>query len=227
MQANGGFRNDPGAGMIPVWAAVAIAVATSLVYGAGWCWQGPSVAKSVLKTVATLAVAVAAWAFGAPLLVTAGLVLGAVGDLGLSRPGPRAFLVGMAAFAAGHLAYAGAFVAAGHRWPALLPAVVVIALGLSSELWLAPRTGDLRTPVRAYVAVVTAMALAALTLPGAAWAALLGVGLFLASDLMLAVEVFVLQPPTPRLLSRAVWAAYWSGQALICFGASGMLGPSL
>lgn len=213
--------------MIPGGAAIALAAATAVAYGAGWCWQGSSVLKSALKTVATLALAVAAWSLGAPWLVTLGLALGAAGDLALSRPGQAAFLLGMAAFAAGHLAYAGAFLAAGHGLPAPLPALAVIALGLSTELWLAPRTGTLRAPVRAYVAVITAMALAALTLPGAAWAALLGAGLFLASDLLLAVEIFVRPPPAPRALSRAVWAAYWSGQALICLGAAGVLGPSL
>lgn len=212
--------------MIPGWASVALAATAALAYGAGWCWQGPSAVKSALKTLATLALAAAAAAFGAPWAVTLGLVLGAAGDLALSRPGQGAFLAGMAAFAAGHLAYAGAFLAAGHGWPAPVPAIAVLALGLSTELWLAPRTGALRGPVRAYVAVILGMALAALTLPGSAWAALLGAGLFLASDLMLSVEMFVLPAPAPRALSRAVWAAYWSGQALICLGMAGVLGPS-
>lgn len=213
--------------MIPGGVALALAAVAALAYGAGWCWRGPSVLKSALKTVATAALAGAALAFGAPWPVTLGLALGAVGDLALSRPGQGAFLAGMGAFALGHLAYAAAFLAAGHGVPPLIPAIAVIALGLSTELWLAPRTGALRAPVRGYVAVILAMALAALTLPATAWATLTGAALFLLSDTLLAVEMFVLPPPAPRALHRAVWAAYWSGQALICLGAAGVLGPSL
>jgi uncharacterized membrane protein YhhN len=213
--------------MIPGWVAIASAVAAALAYGAGWCWQGPSALKSALKTLATVALAGAALAFGAPWPVTLGLALGAAGDLALSRPGQGAFLAGMAAFALGHLAYAAAFLAAGHGLPPLVPALAVLALGLSTELWLAPRTGALRSPVRAYVAIILAMALAALTLPATAWVTLTGAALFLVSDTLLAVEIFLLPPPSPRALHRAVWAAYWLGQALICLGAAGVLGPSL
>ncbi|WP_413870121.1 lysoplasmalogenase family protein, partial [Albidovulum sp.] len=124
----------------------------------------------------------------------------------------------MAAFAAGHLAYGAEFLAPGVRPPAI-PALALIALALSTEAWLAPRTGALRWPVRGYVAVITLMALAALTLPSSRWPALLGALLFLASDLLLALELFVLPGGgLKRAAGRALWAAYWSGQALILWG---------
>ncbi len=104
-------------------------------------------------------------------------------------------------------------------WPAAIPAFALAALGLSTEAWLAPRTGELRWPVRGYVAVITLMALAALTLPAARWPALLGALLFLLSDLLLALELFVLSGKGPkRAAGYALWSAYWSGQALILWG---------
>ncbi|MFC2968959.1 lysoplasmalogenase family protein [Acidimangrovimonas pyrenivorans] len=191
---------------------------SALVYWISYCWQEVSATKSATKTLSTLALAAAAATLGAPPAITAGLALGALGDLALSRKGDRAFLAGMGAFAAGHLAYAAAFLSAATGLPPLWPALAVLALGLSTEVWLAPRTGALRWPVRGYVVVICAMALAALALPVAAWPVLLGAILFLASDLLLAIEIF-LRPDRPsRLLSRAVWAAYWSGQALIGLG---------
>ena len=99
-----------------------------------------------------------------------GLALGALGDSALSRRGQAAFLAGMAAFALGHLAYAAAFWGRAMSMQALAywPFAVLLALLISTEFWLAPRTGDLRWPVRAYVVVIGIMAALAMALaPGA------------------------------------------------------------
>lgn len=203
-------------------ALTAAGAVLALVYGAVFAGGPATAARSAVKTGSVLALALAGVAAGAPGLVVAGLALGAAGDFFLSRPGTRAFLAGMAAFAAGHLAYGAAFLAAaGPPLGAapLLPALILVALALSTEVWLAPRTGALRWPVRGYVAVITLMALAALALPAPRWPALLGALLFLVSDLLLALDLFVL--PDGRLkraIGRALWAAYWSGQALILWG---------
>ena len=46
-----------------------------------------------------------------------------------------------------------------------------------------------------------------------------GIALFLASDLILALRLFRLKDETTRLrASRALWPAYWGGQALILWG---------
>ena len=67
--------------------------------------------------------------------------------------------------------------------------------------------------------VITLMALAALTLPPGARPALLGALLFLASDLLLALDLFVVRREgVKRLLGPVLWAAYWGGQALILWG---------
>lgn len=198
-----------------------LAFGFAMVFGLQWCWRGESWTKTGIKTAATALLALAAPFLGAPWEVTLGLALGAAGDFALSRPGERAFLAGMAAFAAGHLAYAWVFLMSGVGDVVLVPAIVVVAVALSTERWLAPRTGALRWPVRGYVLVIAAMMLSALTLPGQALMVIAGAALFMLSDLLLALEMFVRKTPS-RTLSRAVWACYWGGQALICLGAGGL-----
>ena len=152
-----------------------------------------------------------------------GLTLGALGDFALSRRGQAAFLAGMAAFALGHLAYAAVF------WDRSLPLqslaywpfVGLLALLGSTEFWLAPRTGSLRWPVRGYGVVIGVMVALAMTLaPGAGRGVILiGVGLFVGSDLLLALRLFVVtDPPRQKALSLVLWPAYWLGQVLILLG---------
>lgn len=169
---------------------------------------------SALKTASVGLLALLAWRHGAPVTIALGLALGSAGDFFLSRPGKPAFLAGMAAFAAGHLAYALNFLG---PFPAAiaLPALAMLALAVSTEFWLIPHSGDLRWPVRLYVAIIALMAVTAMTLPAARWPAVAGAGLFVLSDLMLAIHLF----RTPRTwLSRALWPVYWTGQALILTG---------
>ena len=188
------------------------------LYEIAFCWRGASWPKSLIKTASVAALALAAPGFAAPPLIVAGLALGAIGDFFLSRPGDRAFLAGMGAFAAGHLAYAAEFWSQGPL-PPLVPALALLALAATTEIWLAPRTGALRWPVRIYVVVITLMALAAMTLGADRQIALLGAVLFVASDLLLSLDLFVAKSPAlKRALSHVLWAAYWSGQALILLG---------
>ena len=187
-------------------------------------WTG-----SAVKTVSTAALALAGLISGAPGLIVLGLALGSAGDFALSRPGKAAFLAGMAAFAAGHLAYALAFWQRGAvlGGPALGPleiaALALLALLLlSTEYWLAPRTGALRGPVRGYGLVIGAMAVSVLVLPANVGDTFLraGAALFLLSDTLLALRLFVANAPRQqRLLSLAVWPSYWLGQVLILIGA--------
>ena len=232
-------------GLLP--GLVAAAAALAALYGLLWArpdaWPGWP--RSLTKTGAVAALALAGWVAGAPGLIVAGLALGAVGDFALSRPGTGAFLAGMAAFAAGHLAYVLAFACApllalaGPEGSALhiggadsaALALLAVLLG-STELWLSPHTGAFKAPVRGYVVVIGLMAAASLFAPGAGMIGLteslaidstalvlLGVALFVLSDLMLALERFVLGNPVARaLLARALWPAYWLGQALILAG---------
>jgi uncharacterized membrane protein YhhN len=212
--------------------ALALALTAVAALAALWFWlahagRTDSATASIVKTTSTAALALAGWAMGAPGGIVAGLALGAVGDFALSRPGTRWFLAGMAAFAAGHLAYVAAFLtafgpltASGPVAWAVLAAIAVLVL--STEVWLAPHTGALRWPVRGYAGVIGTMAAAAVLLPpGMGWVQT-GVALFLASDLILALRMFRLKGEAARLrASRMLWPAYWGGQALILWGMRG------
>lgn len=192
-----------------------LATAAALIYWRIAADDGESWPRSAVKTASTAALALAGWQMGAPWLVTLGLALGAVGDFCLSRRGEAAFLAGMAAFGAAHLVYSGVFIGAAAGWPPLLPAFAMLILAASTEVWLIPRTGAMRWPVRGYVAVISLMALAAMALPPDRWVVQAGAALFVASDLMLAAHIF-LRPR--RALALTLWPAYWLGQALILWG---------
>lgn len=191
-------------------------------------WTGTAV-KTL--SVALLALAgMAGMAGQAPGLIVAGLALGSAGDFALSRPGTRAFLAGMAAFALGHLAYVVAFagrslelggLAFGPGRVALLGLLVVLLI--STEFWLAPRTGALRWPVRGYALIIGAMAAAVILLPenGGDRVLQAGAALFLLSDTLLAIRLFIARgEPAKYRLGHAVWATYWLGQMLILGGSS-------
>lgn len=195
---------------------LAVALALALAYGAIWADAPPSWPKSLCKTLSVALLALAAAMMDAPGLVVAGLALGAFGDLCLSRPGQGVFLVGMGAFGVGHLAYALQFWSTGGPLPPLWLAGLGV-LAFSTELLLAPHTGTLRWPVRAYTVLITVMALAAAT--HGLTLATAGALLFLLSDLLLSLDLFVLPANAARpALRRTLWAAYWGGQALILLG---------
>jgi len=78
----------------------------------------------------------------------------------------------------------------------------------------------MKRPVAAYVAIISAMGLAALHLPATHGLAMIGAGLFVASDLVLSVELFRMNENSPqaRTASHVVWPLYWIGQGLILVG---------
>lgn len=179
-------------------------------------------ARSLRKTVPVALFALAAASEGAPLLLVAALGLSAAGDFALSRPSDRAFMVGMLAFAAAHLAYIVVMVTLGitltsGQWPVI---ALILMFGLSSEWWLRPHTGDLKWPVRGYVVIILVMAIVALGLPEARAVALWGAMLFVVSDLILSVETFVMDEVDPRrkLASKLVWISYICAQIGLFWG---------
>ena len=189
-----------------------------------------SALRSVWKTVPVAALALAAWISGGPALLVAALFLSALGDFALSRDGEAAFLYGLSSFALSHLVYILHILAISGLMPwegfAQIPlaAIVLAGITISTELWLIPHTGAMKWPVRAYVVIILTMGLSALTLPWAAWPAILGAGLFTLSDLILSVELFRLGPDhrlTP-VASKLVWITYIGAQAGLFWGLGGL-----
>ena len=190
----------------------------------------PSWGRSLAKTVPLVALAAAASLAGGPALLVLALAFSALGDFALSRPGLQAFLAGLLAFAAAHVFYMALFTMMSGRGPYMafvdhtLLALFLAWVAISAEIWLLPYTGrKLRWPVRAYVLVITLMALAALTLPLGAIA--IGAVYFVASEVILAYRNFRMDPDDP-LSGRAgwlLWGLYIAGQAMILVGVLNLL----
>lgn len=144
------------------------------------------------------------------------LALSWLGDVLLIPRRQVAFLAGLVSFLLGHLAYVVAFVARGLDPVAALVAVAPAALAFWwASRWLRPSVPpEMRTPVRAYMAVISAMVIAA---AGTAarepqMAIVLGAVLFYVSDLAVARDRFV-----SRGFANKLWGLplYFGGQLLL------------
>lgn len=199
-------------------------------------WQECKTGKLVGKPLASasflaLALHLAQW--NSPLHYThwivLGLVFGAIGDMALLSKAKRWFLVGLASFLFGHVAYlvafAGLSVAADWCSPwALLP--ILFALATLRYLW--PHLGSMRVPVLFYLLAIVLMALSALAVllgeapplePQAVHLLFVGAVLFFASDVAVAKARFV----KARFFDR-VWGLsfYYAGQLCIAWSLSGI-----
>jgi uncharacterized membrane protein YhhN len=98
-----------------------------------------------------------------------------------------------------------------------LGALVLVAIAL---FYVRRDLGVVRLVGMIYAAVIVEMALAAMWLTWRGWPAMLGVTLFLISDLVLSAELFRLpeNEPIRRLTAPIVWWTYASAQALIVLG---------
>lgn len=186
--------------------------------------RAPSWSRSIIKTIPLLLFALSAWLGGGSAYLVAGLFLSALGDFGLSRDGDAPFLYGLSAFALAHLLYILHFLGLSGApifeafSTATIPALILVGLMISTELWLAPHTGALRWPVRIYVAIIGVMGIAALALPFGLL--VVGAELFILSDVILAISLFRMSSTDPRrfVTGYAVWGGYIAGQALILLG---------
>ena len=142
------------------------------------------------------------------------LVLSLAGDVFLMLDADR-FIAGLASFLAAHVAYiVGLAIAEFNVIPALIAAAVgatlFVAVGRSIRTGAADNNAKLATPVTSYIAVISAMVLAAAATGNAV--ALFGAASFYASDAILGWNRFVTPLPHGRLLTRI---PYHAGQALL------------
>ncbi|MCE9522407.1 MAG: lysoplasmalogenase [Alphaproteobacteria bacterium] len=147
--------------------------------------------------------------------LTLALALSALGDffLALERQ-ERYFVLGLASFLAGHIAYVGVMLPNAIVPRGVALALVLVAVGAASAFiaWLLPSLGRMKVPVLAYFAVIMAMVASALSIPGAPWTLGAGAVLFALSDSLIAVRKF--KQPFP-FSNVAVWVTYAAAQFLI------------
>ena len=127
-------------------------------------------------------------------LVAAALALSWLGDVLLIPVGrPQVFQAGVAAFGLAHVAYVGAFLsrafAPGQALLAAVPAALAFA---AAARWLRPHVpAEMRLSVRAYMAILSAMLVAAAGAAAADPWITAGAALFYLSDLAVARDRFV------------------------------------
>ena len=162
-----------------------------------------------------------------PLYVmAAGFALSALGDFFLDIPDDKGFLPGLGAFFAAHIAFLA------YLWPHMIPLpllspALLVVFGLLFignawfYLWLRPALEpSLRVPVAAYSSIIALMGMAAIgtTLPSTFVP--LGALLFIASDVVLAIEKFKTKFPYAKTLN---WLLYASGQIILAIGVVGVI----
>ncbi|MFD7865490.1 lysoplasmalogenase [Streptomyces sp. NPDC057682] len=195
----------------PLLAAFLVACAADLV----GVLAGVDVLHLVAKPLLMPLLAGYAFARRGPRLLIAALLCGWAGDVFLLVDADPAFLVGMGAFAAGHVCYLVLF---GRARGPLLPALVYAAVlaGFLALLWGGLPAG-LRIPMAAYSLLLTSVAYRSGVY--GRYAAV-GGGLFLLSDALIATGIADRpEPPAPAFW---VMLTYVAAQLLLTLG---ILGP--
>ena len=156
--------------------------------------------KWVFKPLAALGFLWAAYAadaldtsYGQTVFVA--LALCAIGDICLiPKQVGRWFLIGLASFLLGHVAYAVAFIARGVEtawlWSSMVPLGVI---ALAVYRWLSSDVEDrMRTAVQAYIIVISAMVALAISTSAvdSAWLIAVGATMFWLSDISVACDRF-------------------------------------
>ena len=175
----------------------------------------------VFKPLASIGFLLAAWAmdplasrYGTAILV--GLGLGFAGDVLLMGRSRLPFLSGLVAFLLGHVAYVAAFLLRGvEALPTVVGGLCLLGIAIPIGRWLWPNLdAGMRTPVLAYIAVITVMVAAAVGtfahLPSGLL--LVGATAFYLSDLSVARDRFVTRSFVNRLWGLP---CYYLGQLLL------------
>ncbi|MGR3434608.1 MAG: lysoplasmalogenase family protein [Shimia sp.] len=215
-------------GLIGYFGALAAGPLAAIVYWLGYSWRGPSDAKTLWKAAATGILFVWLWVFSSELegrAIAWAVLLAWIGDVALSRPGDRAFALGVVAFGGAHVALIWLFVEIGIAPWRNLPTLALVAAMAAGALVLLPRRAGGTGPILAlYILAIAAMAAMASQVaapdPRVTEAVWLAAALFVASDALIGVERYLL-PPGSRLrvpIALTIWPCYWI--ALVLFAAA-------
>ena len=143
-----------------------------------------------------------------------GFFFSAIGDVALELPN---MVAGMAAFGLAHICYGAAFARVMRRdgvlWKAWPLAAVVLAISIELGVWLAPGMAELLGPALGYQVIISSMVILAL-MSRAPMIAKIGAVVFMASDTLIAVDLFrqVAVPP------GSVWITYAAAQIMLAIG---------
>ncbi|MDO9224230.1 MAG: lysoplasmalogenase [Caulobacter sp.] len=203
---------------------IGLSVAAALVHGLVMAGRAPSLARTIIKTTAVGAIAVMAFLSGAPWWLAAGLLLCAAGDAFLAGDPKRWLPAGLGVFLLGHLLYIFLFQemrdpALEMTTPQIAGTVVVGAAALAMLAWLWTHLGPMRAAVTLYVIAIAVMVGSSFLLPAVYWPAMAGALAFMASDAILAGDLFreAKLLGSQRLTGWAVWFLYYGGQAGIAW----------
>lgn len=198
-------------------------LAASLVYGLALSSRPPSPARMLIKTAAVGLLAVIAFVAGAPWMLVLALAFSALGDAFMADP-DRFLPAGLTSFLVAHLLYTPLFLSFGDVSLVTEPAraaAIAATVGLALVLlrWLWPKLDKLKWAVSAYVVAIVGMVTTSFLLPNSMWLAMAGAVAFMASDAILAGELFrkAKLAGSQRLTDWAVWFLYYGGQALIAY----------
>lgn len=198
-----------------------LSILAAAVYGFALLTRPASGPRTVIKAAAVACIGGVSLVLGGPWMLTAALMLSAVGDAFLAGDAERWLPFGLGAFLLAQLFYVALFAMGGgglaalsHEPLRLIAAVLTVAAAglIFNYLWRS--LGRMLVPVALYVVVITCMTVMAFTLPPARSAAMIGAVLFMASDAILAVRLFRAGGPN-MTADLAVWWFYWAAQALI------------
>ena len=179
--------------------------------------------KWIAKPAASVCFVLAAIAAGGPesgygRLIMIGLIFCLIGDILLIPAAARTFILGVGAFAAGHLAYLAAFAADGaglnSAGAAAGLAAAAASIALVRSLW--EKLGPMRTPIIGYCAIISLMVAAAFAaaerLGGGYWIGAAGAAAFALSDISVAWDRFA----APSLANR-LWGLplYYAAQLMM------------
>lgn len=171
-----------------------------------------------LKASGILLLAVFAARKNAYLLAMA-LAFSAIGDAMLALE-PSRMTLGIASFGLAHLLYGWIFLRVlrmrGLRGGVGFAMAGLLAIfGIAILIWLQPGMGELRVPATVYNGIIMVMAIIA-CLSQARWLAVIGALLFVASDSLIALDLFKDYDPAWR--GPAVWVSYVAAQFCLTLG---------